>query len=72
MAVYPVNDTSMVNRIGQILDVDLDTAISLNNLDGQSYIMDYYMSHGKLLAVLHPCLHGSDTYLLVPISGTRN
>lgn len=35
VAVYPVNDVSIVNRIGQILDADLDTVISLNNLDGQ-------------------------------------
>ncbi|CAB1352393.1 unnamed protein product, partial [Coregonus sp. 'balchen'] len=36
VAVYPVNDVSIVNRIGQILDADLDTVISLNNLDEES------------------------------------
>ncbi|XP_062341507.1 NADPH--cytochrome P450 reductase-like isoform X1 [Osmerus eperlanus] len=36
VAVYPVNDASLVNRIGQILDVELDTVISLNNLDEES------------------------------------
>lgn len=34
MAVYPTNDSSIVNRLGEILGVDLDAVISLNNLDG--------------------------------------
>lgn len=34
VAVYPINDTAMVNKIGELLAVDLDTVISLNNLDG--------------------------------------
>lgn len=34
MAVFPTNDTALVNRLGQILGVDLDVVISLNNLDG--------------------------------------
>ncbi|KAL4647662.1 NADPH-cytochrome P450 reductase-like [Arapaima gigas] len=36
VAVYPVNETAMVNQIGQILGVDLDTVFSLNNLDEES------------------------------------
>ncbi|XP_051965616.1 P450 (cytochrome) oxidoreductase b isoform X1 [Xyrauchen texanus] len=36
VAVYPINDTAIVNRIGEILGVDLDTVISLNNLDEES------------------------------------
>ncbi|MBN3271198.1 NCPR reductase, partial [Polyodon spathula] len=36
VAVYPINDTTLVNKIGEILDVDLDTVISLNNLDEES------------------------------------
>ncbi|XP_010891863.2 NADPH--cytochrome P450 reductase isoform X1 [Esox lucius] len=36
VAVYPINDISVVNRIGQILDADLDAVISLNNLDEES------------------------------------
>ncbi|XP_018588137.2 NADPH--cytochrome P450 reductase-like [Scleropages formosus] len=36
VAVYPVNETAMVNQIGQILGVDLDTIFSLNNLDEES------------------------------------
>lgn len=36
VAVYPINDTAIVNRIGDILGVDLDTVISLNNLDEES------------------------------------
>uniref|UniRef100_A0A8C7W4C1 NADPH--cytochrome P450 reductase n=1 Tax=Oncorhynchus mykiss TaxID=8022 RepID=A0A8C7W4C1_ONCMY len=36
VAVYPTNDTVIVNRLGQILGVDLDSVISLNNLDEES------------------------------------
>ncbi|KAK1158389.1 NADPH--cytochrome P450 reductase-like isoform X1 [Acipenser oxyrinchus oxyrinchus] len=36
VAVYPINDTTIVNKIGEILNVDLDTVISLNNLDEES------------------------------------
>ncbi|XP_057207943.1 P450 (cytochrome) oxidoreductase b isoform X2 [Triplophysa rosa] len=36
VAVYPTNDTAIVNKIGDILGVDLDTIISLNNLDEES------------------------------------
>lgn len=34
VAVFPTNDTALVNRLGQILGVNLDVVISLNNLDG--------------------------------------
>uniref|UniRef100_A0A6Q2X1V8 NADPH--hemoprotein reductase n=1 Tax=Esox lucius TaxID=8010 RepID=A0A6Q2X1V8_ESOLU len=34
VAVYPTNDTTIVTKLGQVLGVDLDTVISLNNLDG--------------------------------------
>ncbi|XP_016360983.1 NADPH--cytochrome P450 reductase-like [Sinocyclocheilus anshuiensis] len=36
VAVYPINDSVIVNRIGDLLGVDLDTVISLNNLDEES------------------------------------
>nr|XP_055051683.1 P450 (cytochrome) oxidoreductase b isoform X2 [Misgurnus anguillicaudatus]XP_055051684.1 P450 (cytochrome) oxidoreductase b isoform X2 [Misgurnus anguillicaudatus]XP_055051685.1 P450 (cytochrome) oxidoreductase b isoform X2 [Misgurnus anguillicaudatus] len=36
VAVYPINDTTIVTKIGDILGVDLDTVISLNNLDEES------------------------------------
>uniref|UniRef100_A0A8C2K0Q4 NADPH--hemoprotein reductase n=1 Tax=Cyprinus carpio TaxID=7962 RepID=A0A8C2K0Q4_CYPCA len=36
VAVYPINDSVIVNRIGEVLGVDLDTVISLNNLDGMT------------------------------------
>uniref|UniRef100_A0A0K8RSJ7 NADPH--cytochrome P450 reductase n=1 Tax=Crotalus horridus TaxID=35024 RepID=A0A0K8RSJ7_CROHD len=36
IAVYPANDTSLVNQLGEILSADLDTVISLNNLDEES------------------------------------
>lgn len=33
--MYPANDSSLVNQIGEILGTDLDTIMSLNNLDGE-------------------------------------
>lgn len=36
VAVYPTNDSAMVNRIGERLGVDLDAVISLKNLDEES------------------------------------
>lgn len=36
VAVFPTNDTALVNKLGQILGVDLDVVISLNNLDGMA------------------------------------
>ncbi|KAF0030569.1 hypothetical protein F2P81_017300 [Scophthalmus maximus] len=36
VAVFPTNDSVLVNKLGQILGVDLDVVISLNNLDDES------------------------------------
>ncbi|ETE65154.1 NADPH-cytochrome reductase, partial [Ophiophagus hannah] len=36
IAVYPANDTSLVNQLGEILGADLDIVMSLNNLDEES------------------------------------
>ncbi|NXJ11766.1 NCPR reductase, partial [Odontophorus gujanensis] len=36
VAVYPANDASLVNQFGEILGTDLDTVMSLNNLDEES------------------------------------
>lgn len=36
VGVYPRNDEKLVERIGQLLNVDLDTVISLNNVDEDS------------------------------------
>lgn len=36
VAVFPTNDSALVNKLGQILGVDLDVVISLNNLDGMA------------------------------------
>jgi NADPH-ferrihemoprotein reductase len=35
VAVYPANDSTLVNQIGEILGADLDVIMSLNNLDGK-------------------------------------
>ncbi|MEQ2209292.1 hypothetical protein XENOCAPTIV_028053 [Xenoophorus captivus] len=36
VAVFPTNDCELVNRLGEVLGMDLDVVISLNNLDGIS------------------------------------
>ncbi|KAM6946270.1 NADPH--cytochrome P450 reductase isoform 2-T2 [Aplochiton taeniatus] len=36
VAVFPTNDLALVNKLGEVLGVDLDTVISLNNLDEES------------------------------------
>ncbi len=33
VAIYPQNDPAIVNRIGQLLDVDLDAQVSLINIE---------------------------------------
>lgn len=37
VAVYPANDSALVNQLGEILGADLDVVMSLNNLDGESW-----------------------------------
>lgn len=34
VAVYPQNDSTIVDRIGTLLEVDLDTVFSLVNIEG--------------------------------------
>uniref|UniRef100_A0A8B9X1D8 NADPH--hemoprotein reductase n=2 Tax=Bos mutus grunniens TaxID=30521 RepID=A0A8B9X1D8_BOSMU len=36
VAVYPANDSALVNQLGEILGADLDIIMSLNNLDEES------------------------------------
>lgn len=36
LAIYPQNDSSIVNKLGELLKVDLDTVISLKNVDEDS------------------------------------
>lgn len=38
VAVYPVNDPSIVERLGNLLEVDLGITFSLTNVDGKSVI----------------------------------
>lgn len=35
LAVYPVNDTELVNKIGKQCDTNLDTIFTLTNTDGK-------------------------------------
>ena len=35
VAVYPINDPELVTKLGSLLGADLDTVVSLNNVDGK-------------------------------------
>lgn len=35
LALYPVNNTELVVKLGKLLDADLDMAITLTNTDGE-------------------------------------
>jgi sulfite reductase alpha subunit-like flavoprotein len=34
LAVYPINNEELVNKLGELLGVNLDTIITLTNTDG--------------------------------------
>lgn len=36
--MYPANDSTLVQQLGEILGADLDVTMSLNNLDGEPYL----------------------------------
>ncbi len=36
VAIYPTNDTALVERIGELLSIDLDTVFTMINLDEDS------------------------------------
>jgi sulfite reductase alpha subunit-like flavoprotein len=36
LAVYPINNEELVNKLGELLNVDLDTVITLTNTDGMT------------------------------------
>lgn len=39
VAVYPVNDSEIVDAIGKRLNIDLDTIITLTNVDGMGWLL---------------------------------
>lgn len=45
VAVYPTNSPELVEKLGSLLNVDLDAVISLNNTDGEEVInkSHYYL-----------------------------
>jgi FAD binding domain. len=36
--VYPINNEELVKKLGELLNVDLDTVITLTNTDGMNFI----------------------------------
>ena len=41
VAIYPSNDSELVNKIGELLNVDLDMTVSLENLEGLFNLYSY-------------------------------
>lgn len=39
VAIYPVNDAESVTRIGELLNTDLDTVVTLTNVDGEAPVV---------------------------------
>ena len=52
MAVFPENDTELVEQLGNRLGVDLDKMFTLTNVDGQCSSYDYYLGHMDMLAYI--------------------
>jgi len=50
VAVYPKNSSELVERIGELLNVDLDTVFSLLNTDGNN--LHYFMFGIKYILIL--------------------
>ena len=51
-AIFPTNDSELVERIGQLLDVDLGTVFKLVNMDGlwemnYFYLLFFFNFRGK-------------------------
>ena len=39
MAVYPINDLNLVEKLGERLKVDMDALFTLDNVDGKLLIL---------------------------------
>jgi len=48
VAVYPKNSSELVNKIGELLNVDLDTVFSLLNTDGMTVCIVFSVINIKL------------------------
>lgn len=56
--MYPANDASLVNQLGEILGTDLDTVMSLNNLDGEYRSPMHMSSSPSAMASVLPTTAG--------------
>lgn len=59
VAIYPTNDPARVERIGKLLDVDLDTVFSLNNLDGMFFFISVLNEFLNLLFICYTSIYQS-------------
>ena len=67
LAIFPSNDPELVEKIGELLDVDLNTVFSLTNIDGMSVLATLLSVSTCLPACLSVCLSVC-LYILVHIS----
>lgn len=40
VAIFPVNNPLLVDRIGELLQADLDAVVTLSNMDGKTILMN--------------------------------
>ena len=53
MAVYPVNESEIVEGIGKRLEIDLDTVFTLTNVDGMfTFVSLHFYSTATIFVVL--------------------
>lgn len=59
LAVYPVNNTELVNKIGEQCDANLDTVFTLTNTDGiyslfiVFFLLYYFLNFYTILGFIH-------------------
>ena len=53
VAVFPTNNSEMVEKIGQRLNVDLGKVFSLNNVDGKLFIILVLLLTMSLMKYIH-------------------
>ena len=59
VAIFPKNDTAIVEKIGKRLGMDLDTVITLTNVDGElpSILLEFKKKYlkKKLVSIIRIC-----------------
>ena len=67
LGIFPINDSRLVNRIAELLDVQLETVFKLINLDGL-YLYNNLITISLILAIIQKkALSGIHFPVRVPI-----